>query len=83
MSLSTQLTRGTLALPLMLLFGLLGFIEAPHAETAMVAASAAAPAQLLQAVCRVESSRNRMFVLAQAPGDLGKLVIRVHAPCRA
>ena len=83
MSLSTQLTRGTLALPLMLLFALLGFVEAPRAETAMVAASAAAPAQLLEAVCRIDTSRSRVLVLAQAPGDLGKLVVRVHSPCRA
>ena len=83
MSLSTQLTRGTLALPLLMLFGLLGFIEAPRAETALVAASAAAPAQLLHAMCPADAGKTRVLVLAQAPGDLGKLVVRLHAPCRA
>jgi hypothetical protein len=82
MSLSTQLARGTLAVPLMLLFVLLGFVEAPRAETAMAAASAAAPAELLQAVCRMDAGKNRAFVLAQAPGDLGRLVVHLRTPCR-
>jgi hypothetical protein len=83
MSLSTQLTRGTLALPLMLLFGILGFVEAPRADTALVAVSATAPAQLLKAMCPTDTGKTRVLVLAQAPGDLGKLVVRLHAPCRA
>ena len=82
MSLSTQLTRGTLALPLVLMFVLLGFVEAPRAEQAMAVASAAAPAELMQAVCRMDSGRSRVLVLAQAPGDLGNLVVRVRTPCR-
>ena len=81
MSLSTQITRGTLALPLMLLFGLLGFVEAPQAEPALVAA-AAAPAELLHAVCPMDG-KPRTLVLAQAPADLCALVVRLHAPCRA
>jgi hypothetical protein len=83
MSLSTQLARGAVALPLMLLFCLLGFVEAPRAENAVIAASNRAPAELLQAVCRIEGSKSRVLVLAQAPGDLGSLVVRLRAPCRA
>ena len=82
MSLSTQLRRGTLALPLMLLFGLLGFVEAPRAETALAMASASAPSRLLQAVCPVPG-KARVLVLAQAPGDLGTFMVRLRAPCRA
>lgn len=83
MSLSTQLRRGTLALPLMLLFGLLGFVEAPQAETALAVASASAPSELLQAVCPSGAGKARVLVLAQAPGDLGTLVVRLRTPCRA
>ena len=82
MSLSTQLVRGTLALPLGLMFILLGFVEVPRAETAMAAASAAAPAELMEAVCRLDGGKSRVLVLAEAPGDLGRLVVRLHAPCR-
>ena len=83
MSLSTQMTRGTLALPLLLLFGLLGFVEAPSAGAAVQTAVASAPAELLQAVCQAQGGKARVVVLAQAPADLGTLVVRLQAPCRA
>ena len=81
MSLSTQLRRGTLALPMLMLFGLLGFVEAPKAQPAFVAA--AAQAELLHAVCPTDGGKGRVLVLAQAPADLGHLVVRLHANCRA
>jgi hypothetical protein len=81
MSLSTQLRRGTLALPMLMLFGLLGFVEAPKAQPALVAG--AVQAELLQAACPTDGGKGRVLVLAQAPADLGNLVIRLHANCRA
>ena len=81
MSLSTQLRRGTLALPMLMLFGLLGFIEAPKAQPAILAG--AAQAELLHAVCPTDGGRARVLVLAQAPADLGNLVVRLRASCRA
>lgn len=83
MSLSTQMTRGTLALPLILLFGLLALVEAPRAETAVQMATASAGAGLIHSVCPTDGGKGRVLVLAQAPGDLGNLVVRLRAPCRA
>ena len=81
MTLSTQLRRGTLALPMLLMFGLLGFVEAPKAQPALMAN--AAQVELLHAVCPTDGGKGRVLVLAQAPADLGNLVIRLRTPCRA
>jgi hypothetical protein len=66
-SLSTQLLRGALALPLLLLFALLG-LTANGASSALSAR--AEPAATPQLVCRIELARPRTLMLAQAPADL-------------
>jgi hypothetical protein len=45
--------------------------------------AAQAQDQLLRAVCHLDEGRTRVLVLAQAPADLGNLVLRWKAPCRA
>ena len=82
MTLSTQLTRGALALPMLLLFAALGFVRGP-ASAEPVGVAAEAQEQLLRAVCHLDEGRSRVLVLAQAPADLGNLVVRWKAPCRA
>jgi hypothetical protein len=82
MTLSTQLTRGALALPMLLLFAALGFVQGP-ASAEPVDVAAQAQDQLLRAVCHLDEGRTRVLVLAQAPADLGNLVLRWKAPCRA
>lgn len=82
MTLSTQLSRGALALPLLLAFAGLGFIQGP-ASAEPVDVAVQAQDQLLRAVCRLDEGRSRVLVLAQAPADLGNLVLRWKAPCRA
>ena len=98
MSLSTQLARGTLALPMLLAFSGLGLIanermdEAPAAP-ALEMVEQAPPSQRargtlpaigaqLSKFCGARS-RTHVLVLAQAPGDLGTLAVRLQAPCRA
>ena len=77
MSLATQLSRGRLALPLLAVFALLGFVDAPRPEPAAVRA------ELVQAVCELDGPREHALVLAQAPADLGHFVVRLRSPCRA
>lgn len=80
MCLSTQLIRGALALPMLLLFAWLGTQAEPPAPAApLIAATDAA----LHELCRVHGPRSHVLVLAQAPADLGTLAIRWRAPCRA
>lgn len=79
MSLSTQLTRGAVALPMLLMFALLGF---SGGEPAQADPLALARAELVEGLCE-SAARPRVLVLAEAPADLGKLVIRWKAPCRA
>ena len=79
MSLSTQLARGTLALPLLLLFALLG-VDAARGSPAEPAPVASA--KLLPQFCSGQTTR-QVLVLAQAPGDLGQLAVRWSSPCRA
>ena len=81
MSLATQLSRGRLALPLLAVFALLGFGDAPRPEPAAVAT--AVRAELVQAVCELDGPREHALVLAQAPADLGHFVVRLRSPCRA
>lgn len=79
MALSTQLIRGALALPLLLMFAWLGaHAEPPVHRRPLIAATDAALHQL----CRVHGPRSHVLVLAQAPADLGTLALRWRAPCR-
>ena len=83
-SLSTQLVRGAIALPLLLCFGILGFAREPSpAPVRADSVALAVQADLMDAVCQMEGGKARVFVLAKAPADLGTLVVRVKAPCRA
>ena len=80
MSMSTQLTRGAIALPMLLMFVLLGLgarepVQADPIDLAEV--------ELLDHLCPEVTVRPRALLLAQAPADLGTLVIRWKAPCRA
>jgi hypothetical protein len=104
MSLSTQIARGTLALPLLLAFAGLGLLANDRADAAPVAdpvaqvlqveqAAALAEARAAEALpglgrqlsrlCSTRATRSHVFVLAQAPGDLGTLAVRFNTPCRA
>lgn len=82
MTLSTQLARGVLALPMLALFVALGFVRGP-ASAEPIAVAAKAQEQMLRAVCHLDEGRTRVLVLAQAPADLGNLVVRWKTPCRA
>lgn len=83
MSLSTQLVRGSLALPMLLLFALLGLLAESPATAEPVSAAAVAHVALQQ-LCRVDvSPRSHVIVLAQAPADLGSIALRWRSPCRA
>jgi len=80
MSLSTQLARGTLALPMLSLFLALGLAGGPRAETE----SLPTPVAQVEAALRLCIAPTRkVLVLAQAPADLGQLAIRWSQPCRA
>ena len=80
MSLSTQLVRGSLALPMLLLFAWLGVMAGAPAAAKQASAADVALHQL----CRVDlSPRSHVIVLAQAPADLGSIAIRWRSPCRA
>lgn len=84
MSLSTQMNRGAIALPMLALFALLGFsagepVQAePEATVVRIAHD-----QLVEGLCEINGGKSRVLVLAQAPADLGNLVVRWKAPCRA
>ena len=89
MSLSTQLNRGKLALPLLLVFVVLGVIAGPSAKAdaarvvtpVAVAKAVVAKVDLLADVCPC-AVRPRALLLAQAPADLGNLVLRWSPACR-
>jgi hypothetical protein len=80
MSMTTQLTRGAVALPMLLTFVLLGLAagEPTQADPLQLAR-----AGLIDSLCTEVTVKPRVLVLAQAPADLGTLVIRWKAPCRA
>jgi hypothetical protein len=80
MSLSTQLTRGTLALPMLALFGVLALVggRAAEAETLDVAP--------LKLEARTDApscpGARPALLLAQAPADLGPIMQRPGNNCR-
>jgi hypothetical protein len=82
MSLSTQLTRGTLALPMLALFAALALAAGPAPEAVTKSADT-----LL--ILRVGDTGNcgalarPQLLLARAPADLGPLAQRHGAGCRA
>jgi hypothetical protein len=80
MSMSTQLTRGAVALPMLLMFVLLGFAAGEPIQADPIAV---ARTGLIDSLCTEVTIKPRVLVLAQAPADLGALVIRWKAPCRA
>ena len=85
MSLSTQLNRGKLALPLLLVFVVLGVIAGPSAKAdaaRVVAKVVVAKVDLLVADACPCAVRPRALLLAQAPADLGNLVLRWSPACR-
>jgi hypothetical protein len=78
MSLSMQVSRGALALSLLLLLGLLAVITKQPAETRVGALPVAASI----AVCELPAPRASGWRLAQTPADLGPLARRWEN-CRA
>lgn len=84
MSLSTQINRGAIALPLLALFALLAFVagEPVQAEPESTVAQIAHE-RLVSSLCEIEGGKSRVLVVAQAPADLGNLVVRWKTPCRA
>jgi hypothetical protein len=86
MSLSTQLTRGTLALPMLALFGVLALVsgEAVNAEALAPKAGPAVPAEVASGEAAACGTHARpQLLLAQAPADLGPMAQRQGAGCRA
>jgi hypothetical protein len=79
MSLSTQLARGTLAMPLLLAFALLGVVAGRNAEADV---GQVVRSEVFSQICNTPVGRSHVLVLAQAPGDLGRLAIRWNQPCR-
>lgn len=79
MSLSTQLSRGMLALPMLFLFALLGVVAVQKAEADAVQV---VRVEVISRICSAPVARSQTLVLAQAPGDLGRLAIRWNQPCR-
>jgi len=78
-SLSTQLLRGALALPLLLLFAALALTATRATPEISVRVE---PAAAAQQVCRVELAHTRTLMLAQAPADLDRPA-RWRQDCRA
>lgn len=84
MNLSTQLNRGALALPMLAMFVLLGFVAGePVQAEARAHVAHIAQQRLLDGLCEIDGGKSRILVLSQAPADLGQLVVRWKAPCRA
>jgi len=79
MSLSMQMTRGTLALTLLLLLGLLAIATRHPAAERLGAVPVVAAAA---AVCELPVPRGSGWRLAQTPADLGPLARRWES-CRA
>jgi hypothetical protein len=98
MSLSTQLTRGTLALPMLALFGVLALVAghsaeaetyqpavpAVHVESEARALSGTEAPLLFEARAEAGCGAHArpQLLLAQAPGDLGPIAQRQASACR-
>lgn len=80
MSLSTQLARGTLALPLLAVFGLLALSS--QFQTSIEPVTLAQP-EVSARLCMVGTPREHALLLAQAPADLGPMTKRWRQACRA
>lgn len=81
MSLSTQLTRGTLALPMLALFGVLALVAGRSAEAETLTV---APLKLeVRADAASCPNARPALLLAQAPADLGPFVQHQGNSCRA
>ena len=88
MSLSTQLTRGTLALPMLALFGVLALVSGEAVDAKALAPKARPAQQASVATSTVEAGAcgfhaRPQLMLAQAPADLGPIAQRQGAGCRA
>ncbi len=84
MKLSTQLNRGAIALPMLAMFVLLGFMAGePVQADAQARVARIAQERLIGGLCEIGGGKSRVLVLSNAPADLGQLVIRWKAPCRA
>jgi len=81
MSLSTQLTRGTLALPMLALFGVLALVANRAAEAETLAPPTLKLEATADAPCCPHS--RPQLLLAQAPADLGLFAQRQGPSCRA
>jgi len=79
MSLSMQITRGTLALSLLLLLGLLA---AATRQPAVQRVGAIPPVAAASTICELPVVRASGWRLAQTPADLGPLARRLES-CRA
>jgi hypothetical protein len=87
MTLSTQLTRGTLALPMLALFGALALATGPAAEAQGYAAPESVVVRDIEAGACAVIPRPAL-VLSLAPADLGPMAQRplrivLAAGCRA
>ena len=78
MSLSTQLVRGTLALPVLTLFALLGVVAGQVSQADPLPPE---PVAMVARLCSIPA--RPMLVLSQAPGDLGPIALRPGHSCRA
>ena len=78
MSLSMQMTRGALALSLLLLLALLAAVSKQPAHDRI----AALPVAATVTVCELPQPRASNWLLAQTPADLGPLARRWES-CRA
>jgi hypothetical protein len=81
MSLSTQLSRGTLALPMLALFGVLALVGGRAAEAETLAVAPLKLEVRVDAPC--SPNARPALLLAQAPADLGPIVQRQGNNCRA
>ncbi|HMB57131.1 MAG TPA: hypothetical protein VKM35_07960 [Arenimonas sp.] len=85
MSLSTQLSRGALALPLLAAFALLALTSPPAASADQLPTTVTAVTVIAQArhSCELVEHRFMTLRLAAAPADLGNLSARWGRACRA
>jgi hypothetical protein len=79
MSLSTQLVRGTLALPMLCLFALIGILAGQTADAGPV--RRLTQIEINAPVCSLQIRHG--LVLAQAPADLEPLAMRASRSCHA